>query len=70
MAEAQARTQEYRELLVEARAEMSALARQNYTLAHRMQGFEGLIRQRDNIIADLQARLKEASKVVPFKTAT
>lgn len=54
---------------MDARAKMSALARQNYALTRRMKEFEGLIRQRDNVIADLQARLKEAGKVVSFKTA-
>jgi len=58
---------ECRTLLEEKQAEINAWARQNYALSHRMQELEGMIAERDNTIADLQARLHEAGKLVALK---
>lgn len=58
---------ECRALLEEKQSEINLWARQNYALSHRLQGLEGMIAERDNTIADLQARLREAGKLVALK---
>jgi len=68
LAEIQSKAKEYREALIEARDEMTDWARQNYALAHRVQELEEQLRQREKTIADLQARLQEAGKVVALRT--
>lgn len=67
LAETQAKVREYRGMVEELQAEMNAWARQNYALSHRVQELEDLIRQRDELIADLQARLKDAGKVTSLR---
>ncbi|MER0850809.1 hypothetical protein AAA542_09085 [Pseudomonas aeruginosa] len=62
LGEAQAKAREYRGALEAARNEMTAWARQNYALAHRVQDLEATLRHRDKLIAELQARLAESSK--------
>lgn len=62
LGEARAKAREYREALEVARNEMTAWARQNYALAHRVQDLETTLRHRDKVIAELQARLAESSK--------
>lgn len=61
------RTREYRKALEDAQAEMTSWARQNYALSHRIQELEGLVRERDTIIAELQVQLQEARKIVPLR---
>lgn len=68
LGEARAKAREYREALQAAREEMTAWARQNYALTHRVQELEAILRQRDKLIADLQARLAEAGKSVPLRS--
>lgn len=68
LAETLARMREYREALKESRAEMTAWARQNYALSHRAQELEELVRQRDIIIKELHAQLREVKKVAHIKT--
>lgn len=61
------RMREYCRALEDAQAEMNSWARQNYVLSHRIQELEGLIRERDTIIAELRVQLQEARKAVPLK---
>ncbi|MFU5948438.1 hypothetical protein ACM7P6_07840 [Pseudomonas aeruginosa] len=68
LGEARAKASEYREALQAAREEMTAWARQNYALTHRVQELEAILRQRDKLIADLQARLAEAGKSVSLRS--
>lgn len=58
---------EYRSMLEEKQSEIGSWARQNYALSHRVQELEAQIQHRDKVIADLQARLNEAGKVVVLK---
>ncbi|EIU5250134.1 TPA: hypothetical protein NH808_000100 [Pseudomonas aeruginosa] len=67
LGEARAKAREYREALEAARDEITAWARQNYALTHRVQELEAILRQRDKLIADLQARLAAAVKSGPLK---
>lgn len=60
----QARAREYRNIAEDLHAEMEAVARNNYTLSHRVQELEDLLRQRDAVIADLQERVRDGGKVV------
>ncbi|UJC25371.1 hypothetical protein HUK75_22345 [Pseudomonas aeruginosa] len=68
LGEARAKAREYREALEAARDEMTAWARQNYVLTHRVRELEATIQQRDKLIADLQARLAVAEKSVPLRS--
>lgn len=68
LAETLAKAREYREALKEALAEMTAWARQNYALSHRVQELEELIRQRDTIIMELQEQLRESRRAVPLRS--
>lgn len=58
---------ECRSLLEEKQAEINAWARQNYALSHQLQELEIMLAERDNTIADLQARLNATSKLVVLK---
>jgi hypothetical protein len=50
-------------MVEELQAELVSWARQNYALSHRAQELEDLLRQRDQLIEGLHARLKDAGKV-------
>lgn len=63
-----AKVREYRVAIEEARAEITAWARQNYTLSHRVLELEGFIRQRDTIIMELQEQLRGSKMVVPLRS--
>jgi DNA repair exonuclease SbcCD ATPase subunit len=67
LAGVQAKVREYRGMVEELQAEMNAWARQNYALSHRVHELEDLIRQRDELIGELQVRLKEAGKVTALR---
>lgn len=58
---------ECRALLEEKQSEIKAWARQNYALSHRVQELESLLAERDSAIVDLQAKLREAGKLVTLK---
>jgi hypothetical protein len=58
------RAREYRNIAENLQEELEAVARHNYALSHKVQELEGLIRQRDMIIADLQERISAGSKVI------
>ncbi|HGP1232595.1 TPA: hypothetical protein ACLF0S_006059, partial [Pseudomonas aeruginosa] len=68
LGEAQAKAREYREALEAARDEITAWARQNYLLTHRVRELEATIQQRDKLIADLQTRLAVTAKSVPLRS--
>lgn len=68
LGEARAKAREYREALQMARKEMTAWARQNYMLTHRVRELESTIQQRDKFIADLQTRLAVITKSVPLRS--
>lgn len=68
LGEARAKACEYREALEAARDEITAWARQNYVLTHRIRELEATIQQRDKLIADLQARLAVTTKSVPLRS--
>lgn len=70
LAQTNARLKEYRQLVEEAQEEVAALARINYRLDARIAELEGLIRVRDERIADLQKQVNErgtCAKVSPLK---
>jgi chromosome segregation ATPase len=67
LGEARAKAGEYREALKEAREEITAWARQNYVLTHRIRELEATIQQRDKLIEDLQARLDGTKNSVSLK---
>jgi hypothetical protein len=60
----QARAREYRNIAEDLQTELEAIARNNYVLSHRVQEIEKLLRQRDSVIADLQARMRGGEKIV------
>jgi hypothetical protein len=68
--EARSKARKYREALEAARDEMTAWARQNYALAHRVQELEAFLRQREKLIADLQARSAETGRSSSLKLAS
>lgn len=67
LAVSKARAKEYREMLEEAQADLEAVARQNYALNQRNKELEALLRQRDELIKDLQRQANQGSRVVPIK---
>jgi uncharacterized coiled-coil protein SlyX len=71
LTQATAKLKEYRQLVEEAQEEVAALARINYRLDGRISELEGLIRVRDEVIAEFQKQLNERDskpKTVPLKT--
>jgi AcrR family transcriptional regulator len=60
----QARAREYRNIAEDLQAELEAIARNNYALSHRVQELEELLRQRDAVIVNLQARIRDSEKLV------
>jgi hypothetical protein len=64
LSRAQARASEYRNVAEDLQTELEAIARNNYVLSHRVHELEELLRQRDAIIADLKARLRDSEKIV------
>jgi chromosome segregation ATPase len=64
----QAKAREYRNIAEDLQSELEAIARNNYALSHRVQELEEQIRQRDTIIADLQARLAGTENVMVLKS--
>jgi chromosome segregation ATPase len=66
LAGAMAKVREYRSLLEAAQAEITAWARQNYTLSHRLQELADTVRNRDTEIARLHEQLRETRKISPF----
>lgn len=63
----QAKVREYRAMVEELQAEMTAWARQNYALNQRIHELEGLIRQRNAQLAELQKQWADAGKIVALK---
>jgi chromosome segregation ATPase len=59
LAQTNIKMKEYRRLVEEAQEEVAALARINYRLDARISELEGLIRVRDERIADFQNQLNE-----------
>lgn len=62
-----AKVREYRAMVEKLQAEMTAWARQNYALNQRIHELEGLIRQRDAQLAELQKQWADAGKIVALK---
>lgn len=60
----QARAREYRNIAEDLQAELEAIARNNYALSHRVQELEDLLRQRDAVITDLRARMRDSEKLI------
>lgn len=59
-----AKVREYRAMVQELQAEMTAWARQNYALSQRIHELEGLIRQRDAQLAGVLKQRADAGKIV------
>lgn len=57
----QIKAREYRNIAENLQIELEAIARNNYALSHRVQELEELLRQRDNLINDLQALARKVS---------
>lgn len=70
LGEARTKAREYREALETARNEMTAWARQNYALAHRVQDLEATLRHRDKVIEELQAQLAESNRSLAERAFT
>lgn len=63
LADAKAKAKEYREMLEEEQANLAQMARQNYALNIRIKELEGIVRDRDALIAALQ---NGSQKVTPI----
>lgn len=70
LAEATAKNKEYRAMLEQEQSNLAQMARQNYALNQRIKVLEGLLRDRDTLIAELQneatgkvTRLTQRTKV-------
>jgi len=59
----QAKAREYRNIAEDVQAELEAIARNNYTLSHRVQELEELLKVREAVIADLNARIRRLSTI-------
>jgi hypothetical protein len=62
LAQTEAKLKEYRKLVEAAQEEVAALARINYGLDARNKELEGLLRIRDEVIAQLQKQVNSATK--------
>jgi len=67
LAQAEAKTREYRQMLEEAQAHKELLKRENYRLQHRIDELEALLKQRDDAIGELQRKINTKQTVVPLK---
>ena len=55
LADAKAKSKEYREMLEEEQANLAQMARQNYALNMRIKELEGIVRDRDLLIDEIQS---------------
>lgn len=55
LADAKAKSKEYREMLEEEQANLAQIARQNYALNMRIKELEGIVRDRDLLIDEIQS---------------
>lgn len=69
LVQAENKARSYRQMIAELQAEMTAWARQNYDLTHRVQDLEVALQQRDKHIAELRARLVEGGKVITLRAS-
>lgn len=63
LAETKAKSKEYRAMLEEEQANLTQMARQNYALNLRLKELEGMLRDRDVLIAEMQSTYQ---KVIPI----
>jgi len=66
-AQAEAKTKEYRQMLEEAQIHKEALKRENYRLQHRIDELEAFLKQRDEVIGDLQRKINLDQTMVLLK---
>lgn len=67
LVQAESKARSYRQMIAELQAEMTAWARQNYDLTHRVQDLEVALQQRDQLIAELRAQRVEGHKVIALR---
>ena len=66
-AQAEAKTKEYRQILEKCQADKEMLKRENYRLQHRIDELEAFLKQRDEIIGELQRKINPDQTVVFLK---
>jgi len=67
LAQAEAKTREYRQMLEEAQTHKELLKRENYRLQHRIDELKALLKQRDDAIGELQRKINTKQTVAPLK---
>jgi len=66
-AQAEAKTKEYRQILEKCQADKEILKQENYRLQHRIDELEAFLKQRDEIIGELQRKINPDQTVVFLK---
>ena len=67
LAQAIGKAKEYRQILEEAQVHKEALKRENYRLQHRIDELEAFLKQRDEVISELQRKTNSDQTVVPLR---